>query len=491
MTDVIAIDWESHRISGIQADVSRGSARIQKCFTLPVAKGTLEGEAAGLWLKGELQRQGTTARQLMVSIPREDVVVRYLELPPCSDDELPAMVRFQSAAKSTIPVDQLALDFLPLPPRASVEGREVLVASLPVERVRRLQKMATEAGLELLSIGVSSVATAELVIQAEQAMISQPGEVTLIVARHADRVEISVLDRGVLAFTHSSQTLADEGASAVLGETSRALVALQKRMSDLRVTRCWLIGSDHENVELAQGAQDRFRCQVHRLDPFRAQGVTLSISPVSDAAGAFGGPIGQLISHSTESARRIDFLNPRRPAVKRDHTKIRKMAAAAAAVIVFGSLFAYRSHRVSQLKDETAQLQSQLKDTQNNLNRMAPQVKVAEAVKEWSAGRMNTLNEVNQLAVTMDGTDRRYLTRLVLSEGTRNELGTISGGGLARERFDVEGLNAELMNRPDVQVNAKEVKRSGKDGEYPYQFELDVHLKRPVPEAAKTDAKKK
>jgi hypothetical protein len=77
------------------------------------------------------------------------------------------------------------------------------------------------------------------------------------------------------------------------------------------------------------------------------------------------------------------------------------------------------------------------------------------------------------------------LTKLQFGEGTRNERGTVTAAGHAKERFDVEGLKAELQQRTDLEVNAKPIKNSGRDGDYPQQFDLDLKLKHAETETAK------
>jgi hypothetical protein len=41
------------------------------------------------------------------------------------------------------------------------------------------------------------------------------------------------------------------------------------------------------------------------------------------------------------------------------------------------------------------------------------------------------------------------------------------------------------MQRTDLEVNAKPIKKSGRDGDYPQQFDLDLKLKHPEVETKK------
>lgn len=488
MSDFLAIDLAPHRICGIEASVERGSVKIRKNFSIEVPESISVDDPQGLgeWLKGELRRERTSASQVCISLPREDVIVRHLETPDVPDDELPDLVRYQSAAKSSIPLDQLTLDFLPLPRREDSSVRDVLVSTVHQDRIKRLKTISISAGLELRSVGVSSVATAGIVALEEQCLDHSAGEIAVAVAQHGDRVEISILGEGHLHFTHSTQVIAGGSQpTPILAEISRALVALQKRLPNSRVVRCWMIGSPDENTPLGDAIRDRFRCDIQQLDPFQGQGVTLGCKPVDDPHGAFGGPIGQLVSHSLEVSCAVDFLNPRRPAVKKDYSRHKKLAAVAAVAVLLIGMFGYRSYAVAELEKKVKQATEDKEDQDALLEELGPQVKVAASVGEWASSRVNWLDEADTLAETIDGTERHYLTKLQFGEGTRKERGTVTAAGHAKERFDIEGLNAELMQRTDLEVNAKPIKKSGRDGDYPQQFDLDLKLKHPEVEKKK------
>lgn len=487
MSDFLAIDLEPHRICGVEASVDRGAVKIRKSFSLDVPESVSADDPQGLgeWLKGELRRERTSASQVCISLPREDVIVRHLETPDVSDDELPDLVKYQSAAKSTIPLDQLTLDFLPLPRRDDSSVRDVLVSTVHQDRIKRLRAISSSAGLELQSVGVSSVATAGIVALEEQRLDHADGEVAVAVAQHGDRVEISILDDGHLHFTHSTQVMSADGPQTpILAEISRALVALQKRLPNSRIVRCWMIGSPGENAQLADAIRDRFKCDIKQLDPFQGQGVTLGCKPVDDPHGAFGGPIGQLVSQSLEVSCAVDFLNPRRPAIKKDYSNHKKLAGVALVVVLLVGLFGYRSYLVAGLEKKVAQASKDEKDQRELLKELEPQVKVAESVGEWASSRVNWLEEANGLTESFGGTERHYLTKLQFGEGTRKERGTIAALGHAKERFDVEGLNAELMQQSDLEVTAKPIKNTGRDGDYPLQFDLDLKLKSEQTETA-------
>ncbi|MHC4877638.1 MAG: type IV pilus biogenesis protein PilM [Planctomycetota bacterium] len=481
MAEFLALDWEADRICGVQADVSKSLVKIQKSFSGVIPEDAVgQPERVGAWLQTQLKEHGITAKQVVVSLPREEVIMRHLEVPPVSDDELPELVKFQSAAKSTIPLDQLSLDFLPLAEHIADVPRDVLVASVHRDRVRRIQTAAEHAGLELASIGISSISAAAMVILAEGHITHEAGDVSLIIARHGDRLEVSMIAGGYLQMTHSSQVLAEESEqsrSAILAEISRSMIALQKRIPNVRITHAWIVGSEVEESGLDAAINDRFQCSVRRLDPFRGPQVSLSCKPVDDPHGAFAGPIGQLLCQASEVLDSVDFINPRRPAEKKDYTNVKRGAIAAAVAAVVIAAFGYRMWAVADLEGKIAAAKDEVADQNEMIEQLTPQVEIADSVDAWASKRVDWLDEARQLADSMGGTERLYLAELTFGEGTRGERGTISATGSAKERFDVESLNAELMKRRGVELNPSDIKRRGRDGKYPQEFRLDVRLK--------------
>lgn len=481
MAEVLAIDWAATRICGVQADVSPGSLKIQNSFSFDVPGGMTEPAELGAWLQKELKKARISAKNVLLSVPREEVLVRHMELPPVDEAELPELVRFQAASKSTIPLDQLALDFLPLPTREGSMSREVLVASMNRQRIKDARTAIDAAGLDLTSVGVSSVAAVHLVSETPEERAAAADELSLILSRHGDRIELSIIGQGNIYFSHSTQVDSvnvAQSQNAILAEISRSMIALLQRLPDARIARAWILGSPGEDSDLAAGIHERFQCPLNRVDPFNAQGLTVSTEPGDESHAAYVGPIGMLLGRRNESTRTLDFLNPRRPAVKRDYTQIRRIGIAAAVALGVLSVFVYRGMRVASLEARTKTARDAVSSEKQLLEQLEPQVAVADSVDEWLANRVDWLDEAKWVAETMQGTERQYLTNLRLNGGTRTKQGSLTLTGFAKERADAQTLNAELLDRKGVEVQSRENNPSGRDANYPFRFELDVTLKK-------------
>jgi Tfp pilus assembly PilM family ATPase len=481
MADVLAIDWNAHRICGVQADVAAGSLKIQSSFSFDVPATLQDPGELGAWLKSQLQQARISAKNVLLTVPRADVVVRHLELPPVGDDELPELVRFQAASRSTIPLDQLALDFLPMSGRDGFQGREVLVASINRQKIRDTRAAIAAAGLDLSSVGVSSIAATHLVSETSEEKAAREGELSLIIARHVDRIELSILGQGNLYFSHSTQVDSVDVAqsqSSILADISRSMIALQKRLPDARIVRAWILGSPGEDSDLAAAIHERFRCTLNRVDPFKAEGVTVSTEPGDESHAAYAGPIGMLLGRRYESARTLDFLNPRRATVKRDYKQIKRIAAIAAGIIFVVGCYVVRGMYISGLMADTKEAQNKTASEKQFLEEIRPQVNIAASIDGWADQNVDWLDESMWLAETIQGTDRQYLTQVRLNGGNATKKGTVTLTGYAKERADAHTLNGELLKRQNVDVQSKENSSSSGGGQYGFQFKLEVTLKK-------------
>ena len=88
----------------------------------------------GEWQRGQLRELRISTITVLISLPRQDTVVRQLEVPgDVPDNELPDIVRLQAETKISSSLDQLLLDFLPLPKVADSPVRDVLMATVSKE----------------------------------------------------------------------------------------------------------------------------------------------------------------------------------------------------------------------------------------------------------------------------------------------------------------------------------------------------------------------
>jgi Tfp pilus assembly PilM family ATPase len=493
MSELLAVEWEHGHVAGVLAQVSSGRVHVTRTFVIPRQNTSASGSASGMllvdWLKPELAKLGIPAGPVLVALPRDEAVVKRLELPDVSDDELPVLVRFQAGAKSSVGLDDLSLDFIPLPKRDEIPGREVLLATVPKQTLDEVGTVCASAGLAPKSIGLTAVAVAQFVARAEATIDMSPGGASLVVARHGLRIEISVLRRGHLIFSHSnrlSDSATGQESHAITAEVSRALVAMRGAGSEVKIDRIWTMVSAAEQELLAESLNRRLSCEVLPLDLTAAIDADAGVfGPETDLA-LFAGPIGMLLAKHDAKAPSIDFLAPRQPPVKRDLKKRRAILIGSGAVALVLLLGFLQWLRLSRLDSDI----EQLNDEENALNQKLeigkPTADSAAIVAQWEAEGTDWLNELAELTTRMPSTEKIYLQKVECLPKTGTNRPKIHLFGFARSQDDILGLNSRFT--ADDHFKGDPVKDKGaapKEVEfYTLQFDKDLGL---IPPSVKKD----
>ena len=259
MADLLALSWDRHRLAGIELTPASGGPRILGGFSVNWPEQPLTAN----WLRETLRRHNINARQVVVSLPREDAVLRLLELPAVPDDELPTLVRFQAAARSAQSLDQLLLDFLPLPLRAGVSQKEVWLATALQSTVDPIRKLLDEAGLDLIQLTLSSLSLTELIARGEAKLSQENSGASLVVLRDRARMELAVVSQRQLIAAHAVKWSSINDIPPVtkmLAEVSRVLVQVQAWLPEGTLQRAWVIGDDTDVGELPAALAKRWNC---------------------------------------------------------------------------------------------------------------------------------------------------------------------------------------------------------------------------------------
>ncbi|MBI3862596.1 MAG: pilus assembly protein PilM [Planctomycetia bacterium] len=502
MSEILAVEWEHAYVSGVVAQVSPGRVRVTRTFVIP--RPTTSGSASGTlqidWLKPELGRQGIPAGPTLVALPRDEAIVKRLDLPEVTDDELPVIVRFQAGAKSSVGLDELSLDFLPLPRRSEIPGREVLLATVPKLTLDEVTTVCHAAGLETKVIGLTAAAVAEFVARAEGAVEQPAGNASLVVARHGYRIEISVLRRSHLLFSHSSRLpdgASGQEAQAIVAEVSRALVALRGTGTEVKIERVWTLVSAAEHEQLAESLHRRLSCEVRPLDPLSAVECDAGVVAATTDRALFAGPIGMLLSRYDARVPAIDFLSPRRPPVKRDSRKRQLVLAGAGAATVVALLAFFQWQRIKRLDDEIADRNAKENQLNEKLNLLKPTTEAAGQVAKWESASPDWLDELVELTDRMPATEKVYLSSIDFRPRNGTQPPVIHVEGVARDRTEAMALNPLFARDEHFQgiPNKKDVAAPKEVQHYTWAFDKDLRLlpappKKTAPAAAGAHDKK-
>ncbi len=500
MADFLVIEWDPQCLRGIDVHVSGSTIQMRHAFEMPQPSGH-EQPALKAWFAHYLAENRITTKQVIVTLPRESVVVRRLELPAAPDEELPQMVRFQAAAKSSLSLDDLALDFVPLPKRDGIPTRDVLLAMVPQTMVAAIREFIDEGQRELVSIRLSPIGAAELVSQIEGQKPLDTKSATLIVARHGGRVEISVTWMRQLIFSHAARLAGDTAEqqnAVILTEVSRGLMSFQNLNLGFKLTEGFVLGADGDLPGLAEALQKRLPITVRTVNPFSLVKVTGDSLKLISHQSAYAGLIGAVWSQTHPQIEELNFLAPRKPVIKPDTKKERTrqaaIGAAAAAVVIILVYWVALSRLDAGITTRT----TELSNLDEKLKKGQPVIDAAKTVDEWVAEDANMLDEMQRLQHEFPSTERIYLTKLSINTPNNRQPGEIHAEGHAREEKDIRQLREKLI-APETgyKPSADEIKSENKEY-YPKKLNEQIRIGKPaatskkfaVPAAEKVPASK-
>lgn len=468
MSDLIALHWGFDEVTAVVPARSRGHRAVT--LRKPEAAES-DPTALGRWLKGELATRKFGARRATIVLPRSAAIFRKLTLPDLPDDELPDVVRMQAATKSPTPLDRLRLDFVPLSRRG--EQRDVLMASVAVKTVDDVASAVRTAGLELVSIGLSPFGTA--------ARVAENGT-ALIVAVQEQAAEITLVREGGVLFSHATDLPdgdAEEDRRWLTSEISRAVVAADHLEAAEGIARIVLIGPPDLLEPLSEPLAERYGGTVElisSIDQFDmpVEGDDVDVTALTAA-------VGQL---EPGTLPRLDFLHPRKRVAKPDRRRLRIGLAVGGVVAALVTAYAMSWIKQADLQNEIAMLNDESGELDRQIKANQPSVDAMKAISDWSSGQAETRDVLVALDTALPGTDRLYLSKLVLSPAGRSDIGRISGDGAGRTRLDIESFHSALAAK-GYQVTPPTITESSRDPEYPFAFNLAVTI--PVPEPDRTN----
>lgn len=474
MPDVLAIHWERKRLKVIEASVG-GSLRIIQGFEIEVP------EIAGAsWLREALRKHGVTAKQALVSLPREDAILRQLELPDADEDDLPLLVSFQASTRSTTPLDQLVLDYLPLPRRAGSMQKDVLLASVPRTTVDPIRAALAEAHVELTALTLGFFALAELAVRGEVAQRQPADQRSLLVLHDTGRLGVVLLgDRQPLATHLVRPPLDDQGRPIITkaaADISRVLVPAQPWLNDGRIDRIWLLGRGDEWQGLEAALHNNWSCPVERFDAHLASLLSASDKAKLGDPVQYAQSIGLALGQCDRQTPAFDLLHPRQPKPKRNPRKLQLAVGSAAALLVLALGTAAVQLTTSSLDSSIAQAKKREVDLNLRLKAGQPTLDAAKTIADWTARDINQLQQLADLDDMMQGTERLYVSDYNFGPASGDALAKLSATGNAKERQDWQHVAQRLVDAKIYRVKPRELTQTNRDPDYPNRFELDADL---------------
>ncbi|GJQ25880.1 MAG: hypothetical protein HBSAPP02_09120 [Phycisphaerae bacterium] len=443
---ILAVEWDLRSIRMVLARPKADGVELLKAVSAPIPSTVSAEDAAslGAFIKESISSARIGVTRAILCIPRDQVVLNTINLPPTPGEEMAALVQFQVSKELPFAAEQAVLDFAVAGTHDPKAPCSVLATAIRRELLEFYQNVASAAGLTIERVGLRPLAN----LIALTASTGGTGpELTLLVDVGPHRTEIDLIRGGVLVFSRAASmsvgmepaTVNESGeadgtgyqdsriisggvdrdpveanpqaVSALLVEVIRSFEAFRATEPSASLDRIVVAGSSGLEPQLAQMLGARFATRAELFSPEKALG--LSAERARELRG-FCAALGLAIGHSHDELALIDFLHPKRPVTKRELRLKKVPSAVMAAILLIGSIYLFQTKYVVPLRDEIRALekaQSKLKVEEKLVREFAEKV---DALEGWIESEQHWPSVIAALTAVFPPDREAYATRLDL-----------------------------------------------------------------------------
>ena len=169
----IALDIGGSSLVAMEVSGSADRLKLRGCWEWPLSEGLVvdgeivDGDLFARELRAFASQNGLRNRSVQVSVSNQKVIVRNVDMPDMTEDELRGAIEFQAQDYIPIPVDEAVIDFQMLGKRTNAEGvsrQEVLLVAAQSSMISTLFGAIKQAGMRAMGIDVSSMALVRALI---------------------------------------------------------------------------------------------------------------------------------------------------------------------------------------------------------------------------------------------------------------------------------------------------------------------------------------
>lgn len=284
-------------------------------------------------IKLAIRKTGVTGPKGVLIVARGQALLRDIEVPAGSPDELVAMVRFQVEREMPVPLDEVRYSYIETG-RSGGKVR-IQVVAVPREILDPAVSAVEAAGIKVAGVYVSSYGLLSLYGGTEPATLVEVA---------SGEAEILVTDHGHLEFSRTAALEEGIPSDQIAQEIRRTLLSYGARGGSREPSRILLAGEGPEAAALAEAVGRALERSVTLLGP----GSLETASAVGICAGLLRG------------AKLPDLLHP--PVAVRKFTLTRKHRVAALAGLVVVLLFSWSQAALSSKRAEFDRKRKQLED---------------------------------------------------------------------------------------------------------------------------------
>ncbi len=162
-----ALEIGGSEVSALRLGGSRGRLKLREYFTSELPEGlVVDGEITDVdllarELKLFVKQHGLRGRAVQLGVSNQKVIVRNIDLPEMTAEELRGALEYQAQDYIPIPIEEAVVDFQVLGSRESADGgkrQEVLLVAAQKQMITNFLDCLKQAGLRVLGIDIYGLA---------------------------------------------------------------------------------------------------------------------------------------------------------------------------------------------------------------------------------------------------------------------------------------------------------------------------------------------
>lgn len=435
---ILAIDWDRRHLRLVLARPEASGIELMKAVSVPISPDVVMEDAVslGAFIREAARQAKVGAKRVVMSIPRDQVVLNTLNVPAGPADDLAAIVQFQIAKELPFAVDQATLDF-------AVTGRfdpgvpsSLLVAAVRNEQLQFYKSVAVEAGLQVDRIGLRPHAN---LIAALAKAPEFTAKSVLLVEVGPQLTEIDIIRDGALAFSRAASVLLpdperleeehlkdsriaalpliererDDSSRKAVGEVMveviRSFEAYRATEPAARVEQVIVCGATGVEMELSEMLAARFGVRAELYAPERALDLP---APRAKELRGFSAALGLAIGHDGEGLAHFDFLHPKKP-VSRRTIRLKKVPAIAlTGAFVIAAVVAAQVRYVAPLVDDEKDLKQEVAELKRREKVVLDFKAKVDALEDWQASEQYWPEVLKTVTRVFPSDQEAYVTRV-------------------------------------------------------------------------------
>lgn len=445
---LLAIDWDKRDLRMALVRVRADGIELLKAVSVPIPEEVArdDPESLGAFIREAMRQSRLSVKSVLLNIPREQVVLNMMELPPTPEEEMASVVHFQIVKELPFAPDQATIDFVVCDTHDPKSRCTALVAAVRNEDLDFYRKMAKEAGLSVERIGLRPHANLTAVLAC---LTDHRDESTLVVEVGPLLTEIDIIQSGALTFSRAaSVTLPDFGRlravetldSRVTGtriqdiepddeagreavgrlvvDVIRSFEAHRATDPSVKIDRIVVCGATGVEQQLAEALAGRFAAPAQLFSPDRAFGLT---PQRARELRGFSAALGLAMGQPLKGLKSFDFLHPKKPVSKRSLRLKRAPVAVLTAVLLIGAAVTFRVRFVGPEQEKVRNLEAVIRNDQKREKPIKEFTKKVEALEAWKNSEQRWPEVLAVLTKAFPPEEEAFVTRLDFDTRTKRK----------------------------------------------------------------------